>query len=475
MTQNRLFLALAVVISSWGFQACSDQELPRKPNIIYILADDLGYGDLGCYGQTKIQTPVLDRMAKEGIRFTSHYSGQTVCSPSRCALMTGMHMGHASVIRNGQLLNPEDITIAELLKLAGYKTGAIGKWGLAKGPHAPNSPNQQGFDYWFGFDNQGFAHFYYPEYLWRNHDKVEYPENIGIRDEEGRYIPGKGTYCHDEFTREALQFIENNKDDPFFLYLPYAIPHAELVIPEDSWEPYSGYDWPETPKAEGGGARPGHGYGSQYVDGYCAQDRPNFTYAAMISRMDRDIGQVLDLLMELELDENTIVMFGSDNGPSDEGGQSMEFFESSGGLRGYKRDIYEGGIRTPFIARWPGQIKAGAVTDHPSAFWDFLPTACEIAGIPVPGNVDGISFLPELLGKTSKQEKHEYLYWEWRDLQAIRAGKWKFFYMNSTKPEEEPVYELYDLSADWPEQNNIADEHPELIQKFLPYLKEARE
>lgn len=440
-----------------------------KPNIIYILADDLGYGELGSYGQTKIKTPNLDEMAREGIRFTDHYSGQTVCSPSRCALMTGKHMGHASVKQNGQLLDPDDLTIAELLKEAGYLTAAIGKWGLAQGPANPNRPNQQGFEHWFGFDNQGFAHFYYPEYLWRNQTKVLYKENLDIRDSLGRYIPGKGTYCHDEFTKEALGFIEENKDSSFFLYLPYAIPHAELTVPEDSREQYEDLGWPETPKAVGGGAKPGNGYGSQYTDGYCAQDQPNLTYAAMVSRMDRDIGSILELLDRLGIAENTVVFFSSDNGPSDEGGQDMDFFESSGGLRGHKRDIYEGGIRIPFIARWKGTIAPGRESNLPSAFWDFLPTACEITGIQAPANVDGISLLPELLGLKDQQKKHEYLYWEWREMQAIRVGKWKMFRMNDTGE-----YELYDLEQDRSEQNNLADERPDLISKFSPYFEEAR-
>lgn len=444
-----------------------------KPNIIYILADDMGYGDLGCYGQTKTKTPSLDKMAAEGMRFTNHYSGQTVCSPSRCSLMTGMHMGHASVRRNGPLLDPDDVTVAELMKTAGYATCAIGKWGLAQGPNEPNSPNQKGFDHWFGFDNQGFAHFYYPEFMWRNHTKVEYPENLGIRDETGHYPEGKGTYNHDLFTKEALSFITENKDHPFFLYLPYAIPHAELTVPEDSKTQYRGLNWPETPKAEGGGARPGKGFGSQYVNGYCAQEEPNITYAAMISRMDRDIGRILDLLGELGIDENTIVLFGSDNGPSDEGGQDLDFFKSHGDFRGHKRDIYEGGVHIPFIVRWPGKIQAGTESDHISGFWDFLPTACDLAGVKAPDNVDGISLLPTFLGDSAQQKKHDYLYWEWKDLQALRVGKWKFFYMNAKKPNRAPVYELYNLEEDVSEQHNIVSQHPELIGKFLGYLKDA--
>lgn len=453
-------------------------KVEQKTNIIYILADDLGYGELACYGSTKIKTPSLDRMAAEGMRFTNHYSGQTVCSPSRCSLMTGMHMGHASVVRNGQLLDPNDVTIAEILKEAGYETGGAGKWGLSEGPAAPNSPTNKGFDHWLGFDNQGFAHFYYPEFLWRNKTKVEYPENIGIRDENGYYIEGKGTYSHDEFTKEALNFIKTNKDKPFFLYLPYTIPHSELTVPADSRKQYEDLGWPETPKTKPGYSRGNikdQGYGSQYKEGYCCQDKPNATYAAMISRMDRDIGRIMDLLDELKIAENTIVMFSSDNGPSNEGGQNMEFFNSTGGFRGHKRDIYEGGIHIPFIARWKGKIQPGTETDLISHFSDFLPTACDIADVNIPENVDGVSLLPTLLGEPNKQKQHKYLYWEWRDIQALRAGEWKFFYMNATKPNETPVYELYNLVADPAEQNNVVAQHPDLVEKFISYLKEARE
>ncbi|NQU45238.1 arylsulfatase, partial [bacterium] len=382
----------------------------RRPNIVFILADDLGYGDLGCYGQEKIKTPRLDRMARDGIRFTSHYSGFTVCSPSRCALMTGKHMGHASVTGNGGRLRKEDITVPMLLKKAGYRTCMIGKWGLVGRPGHPGSPNNKGFDHFFGFDNQGFAHFYYPEFLWRNDKKVLYPDNHNLR-VNGQYIPGKGTYSHDEFTKEALSFIKDNASKPFFLYLPYAVPHAELTVPADSMEPYLKLNWPETPKVEGKGNTGGGAYGSQYKGGYCGQSHPNATYAGMISRMDRSIGQILDLLDELKLSDNTLVIFSSDNGPSPEGGQSLKFFNSAGPLRGAKRSMYEGGIRVPTIARWPGKIKPGRTTDHPSAFWDFMPTACELAGVDAPADIDGISYLPELLGNTEAQKKHEYFYW----------------------------------------------------------------
>jgi len=434
----------------------------RRPNIVFILADDLGYGDLGCYGQKKIKTPRLDRMAREGIRFTTHYSGFTVCSPSRCALMTGKHMGHASVTGNGGSLKKKDITVPMLLKKAGYTTCMIGKWGLIGRPGHPGSPNNKGFDHFFGFDNQGFAHFYYPEYLWRNDKKVLYPANHNLR-VNGEYKPGKGTYSHDEFTKEAMSFIRRNTGNPFFLYLPFAIPHAELTVPADSMAPYLKLNWPETPKVEGKRNTGGGGYGSQYKAGYCGQSHPHATYAGMISRMDRSIGQILDLLDELKLSDNTLVIFSSDNGPSPEGGQSLEFFNSAGPLSGAKRSLREGGIRVPTIARWPGRIKPGRTSDHPSAFWDFMPTACELAGVEPPGDIDGISYLPELLGRTETQKKHEYFYWIW----AIRVGKWKLHRRGKNR------YALYDLENDIAEKNDLAEKMPETVTRCSRYFEEA--
>jgi len=435
----------------------------RRPNIVFILADDLGYGDLGCYGQEKIKTPRLDRMAREGMRFTSHYAGFTVCSPSRCALMTGKHMGHASVKGNGGSLKASDVTVAMLLKKAGYKTCMIGKWGLVGRPGHPGSPNNKGFDHFFGFDNQGFAHFYYPEFLWRNDQKVLYPKNHNLR-VNGEYKKGAGTYSHDELTKEALGWIEENKDHPFFLYLPYCIPHAELTVPADSMEPYLELNWPETPKLVNKGNNGGGGYGSQYKEGYCGQSHPNATYAGMISRMDRSIGKILDLLDELKLTGNTLVLFSSDNGPSPEGGQDVEFFNSNGPLSGGKRSLREGGIRVPLIARWPGKIQPGSVSDHPSAFWDFLPTACEAAGIEPPKDIDGISYLPELLGKTEAQGKHEYFYWIW----AVRVGRWKLH------PAGKDKYRLYDLEKDLAEEHDLADKFPAVVARCSKYFEIAK-
>jgi arylsulfatase A-like enzyme len=457
---------VGIVALSAAAEETTASAAPTKPNIVFILADDLGYGDLGCYGQKKIKTPRLDRLATEGIRFTSHYAGFTVCSPSRCALMTGKHMGHASVTGNGGSLKKKDVTVAMLMRQAGYKTCMIGKWGLVGRPGHPGSPNNKGFGHFFGFDNQGFAHFYYPEFLWRNDQKVLFAKNHDLR-VDGEYKKGAGTYSHDELTNEALQWITENKDSPFFLYLPYCIPHAELTVPEDSMAPYLKLNWPEQPKLVNKGNNGGGGYGSQYKEGYCGQTHPHATYAAMISRMDRSIGKILDLLDELKLSDNTLVIFSSDNGPSLEGGQTLKFFNSSGPLSGHKRSMYEGGIRVPMIARWPGKIKPGRTSDHASAFWDFLPTACEAAGIELPAEekIDGISYLPALLGKTEAQQKHEYFYWIW----SIRVGKWKLHTAGKNK------YRLYDLENDIAEKHDLAAKFPEVVQRCSKYFEVAKQ
>ncbi len=456
----------AIMALSVPALAAAAEDRPERPNIIFIVADDLGYGELGCYGQEKIKTPRLDRMAAEGIRFTDHYAGYNVCSPSRACLMTGRHLGHVHVGQGGSL-KKEHITVAMLLKKAGYATCMIGKWGLVGRPGHPGSPNNKGFDHWFGYDNQGFAHFYYPEFLWRNDRKVLYPNNHNLRTETGEYIPdvdAKGTYSHDEFTKEALGWIRENKDGPFFLYLPYAIPHAELTVPRDSLEPYLKLGWPETPKLIDKGNNGGGGYGSQYTRGYCAQSHPNATYAGMITRMDRDIGRILDLLGELGISRNTLVLFSSDNGPSGEGGQDINFFDSNGPLSGAKRSLKEGGIRVPMIARWPGTIKPGRTSNHPSAFWDFLPTACALAGVTPPEKIDGISYLPELLGRTAEQKKHEYFYWIW----AIRSGKWKLH------PAGKDKFRLYDLENDIAEKHDVAGKFPEVVERCSKYFEKAK-
>jgi arylsulfatase A-like enzyme len=363
-----------------------------KPNIIFILADDLGYGDLGCYGQETIETPNLDRMAAEGMIFTDAYAGTCVCAPSRCSLMTGLHTGHAYVRGNtevkpmGQLPLPaETVTLPKLLKQAGYTTGLVGKWGLG-GPDSTGIPNKQGFDYFFGYLCQRHAHNYYPEFLFRNEERVPLGNQVTPVNPPGGVATKRVRYSSDLFTAEALGFVTRNRRRPFFLYLAYTIPHANNESKPDGMEVpsygvYAKEDWPNPQK--------GH--------------------AAMISRMDADIGKLFLRLKSFGLDDRTLVLFSSDNGPHKEGGADPEFFDSNGPLRGQKRDLYEGGIRVPLVARWPGHIAAGSGTDHVCAFWDILPTCCDVASVTPPENLDGLSILPSLLGKPEEQKKHAYL------------------------------------------------------------------
>jgi arylsulfatase A-like enzyme len=425
----------------------------KKPNIIFILADDLGYGDLGCFGQKRIKTPHLDNMAEEGMRLTQHYAGSTVCAPSRCVLMTGLHTGHCLVRGNARVpLRPSDITVAELLKQAGYKTGIIGKWGLGE-PDSTGIPNRQGFDYWFGYLNQRHAHNYYPAYLWRNEEKVQLKNQVRDVNPPGGVATKRVEYSHDLFAEEALAFVERSKDGPFFLYLAFTIPHANNEAGREGMEVpdygiYKDRDWPEPQK--------GH--------------------AAMITRMDGDIGKLFAKLKELGIDDNTFVFFSSDNGPHREGGNNPDFNDSNGPLRGIKRDLYEGGIRVPTLARWPGKIKPGSVTDHISGFWDFLPTCAELAGFEPPKDIDGISMLPALLGKPEKQKQHEYIYWEFHEQgkkQAVRMGDFKGVRLNAAKNPDGPI-ELYKLKTDIGEKNNIADKHPDVVAKIEQYMKQAR-
>lgn len=437
----RLLIALALLA---GLTASASAQQARKPNIIFILADDLGYGDLGCYGQKKIKTPNLDRLAKQGMRFTQAYAGSTVCAPSRCALMTGRHTGHCTVRGNALVpLRAEDVTVATLLKRLGYVTGLIGKWGLGE-PGTTGVPNRQGFDTFFGYLNQRHAHNYYPDYLWRNEEKVLLPGNVV----ENNVASKRDKYSHDLFADEALQFVEKNKAKPFFLYLSFTIPHANneagkkgMEVPSD--EPYSNEPWPQ----------------------------PQRNHAAMITRMDRDIGRLLEKLQELGLDEHTIIFFTSDNGPHQEGGGDPMFFRSSGPLRGFKRSLHEGGLRVPMIVRWTGRVPAGDTNPHVWAFWDFLPTAVELAGGQSPKDGDGISVVPTLL-RQGKQRQHEFLYWEFHERgsqQAVRMGDWKAIRTKLGGP-----LELYDLAKDLGEDKNIAGQHPDVIARIEAYLRTAR-
>jgi len=442
--------------SRWHCRA-STSVPTRRPNIIFILADDLGYGDLGCYGQRKIRTPHLDGMAVEGMRFTEHYSGSSVCQPARCSLMTGRHTGHATIRENSvRPLAHDDVTIAQVLQKAGYRTGLVGKWGLGE-EGSRSTPDKAGFDFWCGFLNQGVAHFYYAPWIWRNGEKIQIPENAN---------GGTGLYVHDLFTREALSFIEENRSRPFFLYLAYTIPHAEMAVPEDSLREYRG-TFPERPKKEAGGGGGGYGTG---LPGYCAQATPNACYAAMVSRMDRDIKKIVDALKKHGLDEDTLVVFTSDNGPSGEGGNSMAFFDSNGPLRAQKASLYEGGLRVPLIARWPGTIRPGSVSKHISAFWDFYPTFVELAGAAVSERSDGISLAPMLRGDRAAQQKHEFLYWELgrKRAQAVRMGQWK-----GLRFLEEDRFELYNLEEDIGETNDLSQEYPQVAAAIVRAMDSA--
>lgn len=425
----------------------------RKPSILFIMADDLGYGDLGCYGQTKLKTPNIDKLAAEGVRFTQFYAGSTVCAPSRSALMTGQHTGHTWIRGNANVpLRPADRTLAEVLKDAGYLTALIGKWGLGE-PDSTGVPQRQGFDHFIGYLNQTHAHDYYTDYLWRVDPQTGYegqskfPENSAGE---------KKIYMPDVFTTAALNFIRAHKPDrlnrhrPFFLFLSYTIPHANneetrrsgngMQVPSDV--PYNTEPWPQ----------------------------PERNKAAMITRMDSDIGRIMEQLRQYGLDNNTIIFFTSDNGPHKEGGNDPKFFRSSGPFRGIKRDLYEGGIRVPMIVRWPDGLKPGMVSDQVWAMWDVLPTAAEIAGVKPPARIDGISMLPAITGRPQTNQ-HEFLYWEFHERgshQAARKGDWK-----AVVPAGKPL-ELYNLAKDPGETNNIASAEADLVRTFTEYLKTAR-
>lgn len=439
-------------------------------NVVFILADDLGYGDLGCTGQTKIKTPNIDRLASEGMLFTNHYAGSTVSAPSRSALMTGLHTGHTPIRGNkemgsgdysGQAPLPADIyNMAKMFKSAGYVTGAFGKWGLGY-PGSAGDPMTQGFDEFFGYNCQAKAHRYYPSFLWGNDDKVVLEGNQNYK---------QGDFSGDIIHAEALKFIEQNRSNAFFAFLPYTLPHAELTVPEDDIiESYRG-QFPETPFK-------GNDYGTgMSMAGYCSQPIPNATYAAMVTRFDRYVGEVVALLEKLGIADNTLIMFTSDNGPHREGGCDPDFFKSYGPFRGIKRALYEGGIRLPLIAWAPGRIDPGKTSKHICASWDILPTMAEITGHDIPASIalDGISILPTLIGSGSQIE-HDYLYWEFHEQNgktAIRMGKWKAVRNNAWK--EGAKTELYDLDNDIHEDNNIAATYPNVVSQLEKLMREAR-
>jgi arylsulfatase A-like enzyme len=453
-------LSLAAVSVAVAREASSSPAVSdgRKPNIIFVLADDLGYGDLGCYGQLRIKTPSIDRLASEGLRLTQAYAGGTVCAPSRCVLMTGLHGGHARVRGNTEAiqarasLQSDDVTVASVLKDAGYATGLVGKWGLGESTRNEQGlPRRQGFDYFFGYLKHGHAHNYYPDFLWRNESVVKLPNVISKNPAHKRNVAEEQVqYSHDLFAEEALQFVRDHRDEPFFLYLAFTIPHANneageagMEVPEHG--AYAKLDWPEAQK--------GH--------------------AAMITRMDRDIGRLLQLLAELRLDDNTLVIFASDNGPHREGAMDPDFNDSNGPLRGYKGDLTEGGIRVPMITRWPGRVPAGKTSDSPVYFADVMPTLAALGGGRAPDGIDGVDFSTTLFGNNQPELADRFLYWEWNKgglrQQAARWRNWK-----AIRDPHAKSLELHNLDTDIGESRNLAAEHPGIVAKFNDYFRTAR-
>jgi arylsulfatase A-like enzyme len=457
--------AVLVALLLSGSLACGAGPAPESPstrhapNLVFILADDLGYGELGCYGQKLIRTPNLDRLAAEGMRFTQFYAGATVCAPSRSVLMTGRHGGRTWVRGNGpadvQTLRSEDVGVAERLRAAGYATALCGKWGLGE-IGSTGHPNRKGFDHFFGYLSQHHAHNYYPPFLVRNEEKVAL-RNVPA-DAPGADLPsGAGwakervDYSHDLIAEDALAWLRRQGGRPFFLYLALTIPHANN---EGSKGTGNGQEVPDL---------------GDYADRPWPD--PDKGQAAMIARMDRDVGRLLELLRELGLERDTLVLFSSDNGHHQEGRNNPDLFDANGPLRGKKRDLYEGGIRVPFLARWPGTVPAGVVSDHLGSFADFMPTACELAGVPAP-DTDGLSLLPLLQGRAEAQPRHAYLYWEFYEQgskQAVRFGDWKAVRM----PMFDGKTELYDLSRDLGEEKDLAAAHPEIVAKAEAFMKEA--
>ena len=435
MTSRRNFLA---AVSSALLRGAAS----RPPNIVFIILDDLGYGDFGCYGQKRIRTPHIDRVAAEGMRFTDCYAGGAVCGPSRSCLMTGLHTGHTPVRANAGTipLLASDVTVAQVLKQAGYATGGFGKWGLGDA-HSAGIPARHGFDRFFGYLHQVHAHDYYPEFLWENDQRYELPGNANGK---------RAQYSADVIAERSFQFLREHKSGPFFLYACYTLPHAKFEAP--SLEPYGKEPWTTGQK----------------------------TYAAMITRADGYVGRIMSMLKEFSLDSDTLVFVTSDNGAHSGEQKGFEFFQSNGPLRGQKTELYEGGIRVPMIVRWTGKVAAGRATPFPWAFWDFLPTAADAAGCKAPPGLDGISVLPTLLGR--RQVPHDFFYWEAqtydaksqrmraeRMSQAVRLGDWKAIRTRPGAP-----LELYDLSRDIGETRNVAAAHPEVVARVETYLKTAR-
>jgi arylsulfatase A-like enzyme len=464
MTNIKLTNLLALFVL--GLCLAAGVAAAERPNIVYILADDLGYGELSSYGQSRYETPNIDRLAAEGMKFTQHYSGNPVCAPSRCALLTGLHTGHTQIRGNKQIggkegwelgsitggqfpIREDTVTLGKLLQNAGYRTGAVGKWGLGM-TSSTGAPNRQGFDHFFGYICQRQAHTHYPNHLWRNDEVVWLKGN-----DDGKL----SDHSHDLMTQEAVQFVADNSKSSFFLYVAFAIPHVSIQATPEAMALFKG-KYEET-------AFPGESM-------YFPQPTPRAGYAAMIHMLDDSVGQILEQLEDSGVADNTLVIFSSDNGPTFNGGSDSEFFNSAGPFSGLKGSVYEGGIRVPMIARWPAEIAAGTVNDHVSAFWDVLPTVTEIAGIEAPGGIDGISMLPGMLGQKERQRRHQYLYWELSGQQAIRMGNWKALRRMDRKTRKQTATELYDLASDPGEIHNVATQYAEITNEMNELFVSAR-
>ncbi len=496
---RRNFLKKAgIAAAGLSLMNCNITKGQKKPNIIYILADDLGYGELGCYGQDKIETPNIDKLAKNGMKFNQHYSGSPVCAPSRCVLMTGKHAGHAYIRGNDGMSSRGDIwdyekmaknpklegqrpipdetkTIPELLKTAGYKTGAIGKWGLGP-PHSEGAPNNQGFDFFYGYICQRMAHSYYPTHLWKNGKKDTLRNELVVPHQKlGEDKDPKDPESYEKFHgqdytptlmyNEMEKFVESNKDQPFFFYWASLIPHVALAAPE-KWVNYYREKFGEEEPYTGD-------------SGYLPSQYPRATYAAMISYLDENVGKLVKKLKDLGIYDNTLIIFTSDNGPTYTGGADTVWFDSADPFKseyGYSKGfVNEGGIRVPMIAQWPGKIKPGSQSDHISAFYDVMPTMCDLGKTECDVETDGISFAKTLLGKKG-QEEHKYLYWEfpaYGGQQAVRMGKWKAIRKNIKKGNMK--IELYNLEKDLQEQNNVADQHPEIVSEVKKIMEKEHQ
>jgi arylsulfatase A len=449
----------AVFLFLIGLSHFSNAQKSSKPNIIFILADDLGYGDIGCYGQQKIETPNIDRLSTMGVKFTQFYSGSTVCAPARSSFMTGQHTGHTPVRGNksfapeGQTpLHDSVVTIAMLLKKAGYTTAAFGKWSLGF-ITTSGDPKKKGFDEFYGYNCQSLAHNYYPDHLWHNHERIDLSGNL----------KSDSVYSADIIHQQAMKFLNAKHDRPFFLYLPYTLPHADVIVPHD--EVYDHYvkKFNEKPVEVKSMDNEKHHFDPQ----------PHAAFAAMVARLDKFVGEIMNAVKAKGIEENTLIIFTSDNGPHRENGGDPAFFNSNGGLRGIKRDLYEGGIRVPFIAYKKGFTKTGLVNATPAALWDLFPSFLQIAGASPAKNTDGISIVPALKGQ--KQKQHEYLYWEFHEQggkQAVLYGNWKGVKLNVSNAANSGI-ELYNLKTDPQEKNNVASQHPEMVKQIEKLMKQS--